>query len=102
MRVVVKFNVPEQYDKIICIDEDVVFIAQNNDKQIIETTYKDRFNTLLSLFVLKTDWKNEKEYNPLYEVIFENNSKEIYSFKDTPSNWIMFMGYLSKLVGDSL
>lgn len=103
MKVAIKLNPSEDFSKFIYIDEHEVFIQENDEKQVIETSYKDRFNTLISLFGLKNNWKNNSEGSPLYEIVFENNdNKEYYSFSNIPDNFMMFMGYVVKLVGDSL
>jgi len=103
MKVVIKLNFKETFSKFIYIDEQEVFIQENNERQIIETTYRDRFNTLISLFGLKNNWKNSKDSVPLYEIMFDNNDEQdYYTFSSTPDNFMMFMGYIAKLVGDSL
>lgn len=103
MKVVVKLNLQESFPKFIYLDENEMWIKEADNKQLIDINYKDRFNTLLSLFLLKKEWNNERSSNPSYEVMFEdNNSVEIYGFEEMPDNFNMFLGYLAKLVGDLL
>jgi hypothetical protein len=103
MKVIVKLLMLESYDKFIFLDEKEMVVEENMEKMVIETMYKDRINTLISLFSLKKEWKASDIDNCLYNVIFENDGiKEIYSFNEVPDNWNMFMGYLFRLVGDTL
>ena len=103
MKVVVKIVVAEGYDKFISLDEDEMWIEEANNKVLINCDYKDRFNSLISLFMLKNEWNLEEVIGPLYEVVFENNGVvEHYNFKEAPDNFGMFMGYLVRLAGDSL
>lgn len=102
MKVVIMFNLQEQQCKYIYIDEDNVFIMQNNQKQLLQTNEKERLKTLLSLFSIKEEWIKNENKDALYKILFVDKSEEIYSFNDIPDNWITFMGYVYKLVGDSL
>lgn len=103
MRVVVKLNLQENLPKFIYLDENEIWIQEADNKQLIDSNYKDRFNSLLSLFVMKNDWNVLKSNNPICEIMFEKEENvQVYKFDEVPDNFNMFMGYLSRLVGDSL
>ena len=103
MKVVVKLIVPESYDKFIYLDEKEMAVEENNDRLVIETSYRDRINSLISLFALKKDWECKEGVTSLYNVMFENKGEtQVYCFDEMPVNWNMFMGYLYRLVGDSI
>ena len=100
MRVVVKFRFPEQEVKYISIDENQVLIMQNDNEEILETTKDDRLMTLFNLFSFKDDWKSENVESAIYEVLFLDSDEELYRFNIIPDNWVVFMGYIVRLVGD--
>ena len=103
MKVVVKLVIPEDYEKFICLDEKEMIIEENNERLLIETEYRDRINSLISLFAFKKEWEYTEEGTSLYNVMFEDKGeKQIYCFNEMPVNWNMFMGYLYRLVGDSI
>ena len=103
MRVVLKINSNEGYNKFICLDENEVVLKEGNENILIESKYEDRINSLISLFVLKNEWENLDVSVPAYEIIFENGeNREIYKFDTVPSNFSLFMGYIIRIVGGSL
>ena len=103
MKVVVKLVIPEGYNKFMSLDENEMIIEENNERMLIETKYRDRINSLISLFSLKKEWKHTETETSLYNVVFEDKGEiENFCFDEVPSNWNMFLGYLFRLVGDFL
>ena len=101
MKVVVKISMPEGFDKFISLDENELWVQEAQEKVLIDSNYKDRFNALLSLFMLKTEWEKTEDIDSMYKIMFEQKGKkELYNFNSVPDNWNMFMGYLLRLVGD--
>ena len=83
------------------LSEEELFIEESTNRLVIDSSYEDRFNCLLSLFMLKKSWIQNTNNNYVYRVAFYNNSNvEVYSFEEIPDNFDMFMGYVAKLVGD--
>ena len=100
MKIIIKLNLPENSSKEIYLDENVFYIEEN-DRLEFDCKYEDRFNTLISLFACNKSWVSEDIEDPTYLVTFINKKEVTYSFDKAPSNWGMFMGYITKLVGDS-
>ena len=89
----------------ICIDANSLILQKNGEIENLSASEAQCFNTLISLFSLKNNWIKKDCLNPIYRVDFEcDGKKEIYVFDiaSVPSNWLMFVGYISKLVGDNL
>ena len=92
----------DEQSKIFFLDEDS-FFAEENDKRInFDSTYEQRFNTLISLFSMKNGWKSEECLNPTYEVVFEDKDNiDSFSFcEEMQSNWFFFNSYIANLMGD--
>ena len=104
MRLTVQVRVQEGYDRLIHLDEKEMFIEENDQRELINCNYKDRFNSLMSFFFLKQEWTQVELDSFEYKITFENNGKqEVYSFDEhLPDNFNIFMGYIEKLVGDSI
>lgn len=101
MKIVFKVSLPEQKEIIMYLSEDEFFIKEFNERVNITTSYEDRFNSLLSMFMLKNEWSTTNDNDYFYQVMFENNGvEEMYSFKDVPDNFYMFMGYFGKLADE--
>lgn len=102
MKIVIQINLPETTSRTIYLDEDVFYIEEEGNKVSLDTKSENRFNTLIGLFGCKSIWVDMGVEEPVYSVTFIDKKEEYFSFDSAPSNWNMFMGYLDKLVGDSL
>jgi len=93
------------YISSVDIENDKIYVEEGNEKQVLDIDSKTCFNTLISLFSLKSSWSSTWCYKPVYQIEFENKGvKEVYEFdaSSTPDNWLMFVGYIGKLVGESI
>lgn len=89
----------------VFIDSSKVVIKTEENEQTLDVTSKVCFNTLISLFSLKDSWPRFSCKEPIYQIEFEDNKgKKVYQFDFNciPENFPMFLGYISKLVGDNL
>jgi hypothetical protein len=89
----------------VLIDSSKVVIKTEDKEQTLDVTSKVCFNTLVSLFSLKDSWSHVSCKEPIYQIEFDDNKgKDVYTFDINciPSNFSMFLGYISKLVGDNL
>ena len=88
--------------KIINLDEETFYVEEDGERLHFNSSYEERFNTLISLFTIKNEWVNEVNVGGEYELMFENNGKmECFSFSsELPDNWFLFNSYLYNLVGD--
>lgn len=101
-KVMLKINRNESSSLSMYLDENEVWIQEASDRLTINCSYEERFNSLLSLFSLKNEWENTSLEKGNYEIFFQNNDNvERYCFIDEPSNFLMFMSYFSKLIGDN-
>ena len=102
MKVILRINEPENISKTIYIDDCSFYVEVDDEKYNIDSRYEERFNTLIGLFGCKSSWIDNDLDDPIYSVCFIDNEEEIYTFSEAPSNWNMFMGYISRLAGESL
>ncbi|MBR3890714.1 MAG: hypothetical protein IKJ30_01415 [Bacilli bacterium] len=102
MKIVIQINLPETTSKTIYLDEDVFYIEEEGNKVSLNSSYENRFNTLLGLFSCKSTWKDMDLEDSIYNVTFIDEKEETFTFSKAPGNWNMFMAYIDKLVGDSL
>ena len=102
MRVIVRISTPENLSKTIYLDDSSFFVEVDGEKYNIDSNYEERFNTLMGMFGCKSNWVDESLDDPIYSVSFVDIKEEIYTFSEAPSNWNMFMGYISRLAGESL
>ncbi len=85
----------------VVIEKDKVYLMNYNDKQVLDVDSKTCFNTLISLYSLKESWKKKECTNVTYRITFENDSYE-FDGVNLPDNFYMFLGYISRLVGESV
>jgi hypothetical protein len=93
------------YISSIVIEKDNVYLKEGNEKQVLDVDSKQCFNTLISLYSLKSSWINSECLRPIYKVCFEEQGEcNIYNFdvNSLPENWLLFMAYINKLVGDAI
>lgn len=85
----------------VVIEKDKVYLLDNNDKQVLDVESKTCFNTLISLYSLKENWEKKECLNVVYSVTFDSDT---YAFDSVsvPDNFYMFLGYISRLVGESM
>lgn len=89
----------------VFIDNSKVIIKREENEQTLDVTSKVCFNTLISLWSLKDNWSQVSCKEPLYQIEFEDDKgKNFYAFdaNSIPSNFPMFLSYISRLVGDNL
>ena len=88
----------------IIIETNRAILKKGVEKQTLDVSPRDCFNTLISLFSLKDSWKNDICYNPFYQVEFVTDDVvEEYNFdSNVPDNFSLFQAYINKLVGESL
>lgn len=102
MRVVVEMAQVNGEVRFIYLDKDELKIKSFDDVLVVDSTYKDRLNCLLTLFVLKEDWVSEEDSDGyVYKVCFDNNGDiDMYYFNNVPSNFNLFLGHLVRLIGE--
>ena len=88
----------------VSIENNRAYIECDNNVQSLNVSFRDCFNTLISLFSLKEDWVSEKCVNPVFKIEFINDDiKEEYAFKnEVPDNFNFFNAYINRLVGESI
>jgi hypothetical protein len=80
----------------------VELVGENNVKEVITTSSDDRITALFNLFSFKDEWETENTSEAICEVLFMDEEEEVYAFSKTPDNWMVFLGYIFRLVGGSL
>ena len=103
MEVRIQYIINGRSDSDIYIGEEEAFFVKNNKKVFVPCDKERRFNTLISLFGLKTRWKSEDCDNPRYLISFKDNNEEsVYSFDiDLPFNFLLFNSCVVRLLGDN-
>ena len=86
----------------IYIDENEVRLEKEGEIVVFETTYENRFNTLVALFSCSKLWKKNTLNFPVYSVVICDKEENKYDFDETPDNWNLFMGYIYRLIGELL
>ena len=86
---------------IVVIEKDKVILYENGVQEILDVDLSKCFNTLISLYSLKEDWKKTSNLNYIYRISFD---KEVYEYdlSDIPENFLMFISYINRLVGESI
>ena len=103
MKVKISFNsIERDFPDVIYIDDEIVYLETNGEKVEIETTFEKRFNTLISLFSCSQTWEEDDCVNAPYNVIVKDEYEKEYSFYNVPNNWNLFIGYISRLIGEVL
>ena len=95
----------EYVTSCVFIDDHGVYLEKLGETQKLNVSFESYFNTLISLFSLKSNWYRQECANPTYIVVFENKgNEEVFKFdlNTMPDNWDMFLGYINKLVGEAL
>ena len=101
MRIVIEMVQINGEVRFICLNKDKLEIKSFDDVLLVDCTYKDRLNCLLTLFTFKEDWVSEDCDNYIYKVKFDNNGDvDVYCFNNVPSNFNLFMGHLVRLIGE--
>lgn len=90
-------------EREIFVSDNEVFLVKNNKKKFISCDYEKRFNTLINLFGLKSEWVDEESEDPSCVISFKNSKEECsYSFDvDLPSNFLLFNSCIIGLLGDN-
>ena len=79
-----------------CLDDNQFAYAYNNKQYLINSSYNQRINVLISLFALK----QEVSENLIIDIQFYNkDNRESFYFQNQPSNWFVFLSHLINLVG---
>ena len=89
----------------VFVDGNSIEISKGNEMQMLNSSKKECFNTLISLFSLKNSWDKKDCSNPVYKIVFENGERQDVYFFDAcnvPNNFVMFTNYINKLVGESI
>ena len=102
MLVIMKIINEEDFPDQIYLSEEKLEVSNEGNKILIDTDTEKRFSTLCSLFALKEDWKSETNLEAKYQIYFQDeNSQQLFLFSDElPDNFITFMTYISRIVGD--
>lgn len=91
-------------NKTIYLSEETLKISNEIESSVINCTYKERFNTLITLFDLQRNWKDEDANDAKHLVYFNDNENEFtYKFSNKyPKNFLLFLDYLTKLIGENV
>lgn len=84
------------------LDEECFYVEENGNKISFNSTYESRFNTLISLFSLKNEWKEYySEYDECILTFDDKDKMQCFSFSNIfPDNWALLNCYLHNLMGD--
>ena len=82
----------------VVIKKDRVYFIENDERQSLDVDFKLCFNTLISLYSLKENWRKTKCIDPLYIINFDDE-EYCFDLNNLPDNFFMFVGYIDKLVG---
>ena len=103
VRMICKINRREGKSIVIHLNENNAFIKDYYGGKRICNDDKKCFVFLTNVFSLKRTWKTVECNNPKYEVLFESQNVETFTFDyRVPDNWNLFNAFLSELLGEIL
>ena len=87
---------------VVYLDDNEFYLKDDNDVINIETDYTSRFKTMLSLISCCEEWEENKLNDGIFCVDIISDEERRYAFNEPPFNWQLFIGYIYRLVGESL